>query len=69
MVTAPRVGERAAGYRVVMTISALGTSFRVYFDSLVFQRGRSVAAVAFTGARQPLPGQVALARVVAARMR
>ncbi len=69
MVTAPRVGERSAEYRVVITISALGSSFKLYFDSLVFQRGRSIAALAFTGARQPLVGQVPLARLVAARMR
>lgn len=68
-VPAPRVGERAAAYRLVAEVGVSGTSLKVYIDVLVFQRGRSIAALFFTGAFEPLPGRAALARVVAARLR
>jgi hypothetical protein len=68
-VPAPSVGERAAGYRLVAELSAPGASLKVYIDVLVFQRGRSIAALFFTGAFEPVPGRTPLARTVAARLR
>lgn len=66
---APNVGHRAAAWRVVVTIRARGTSVRLYLDVLGVQRGRSIVGLFFTSATKPFPGQVALARRVAARMR
>ena len=68
-VPAPKVGERAAAYRLVAELGVGGASLKVYVDVLVVQRGRSIAALFFTGAFEPLPGRTALARVVAARLR
>ena len=69
MAGAPRVGERAAAWRLVARIDAEGVSARMYIDLLAFGRGRSLAALMFTGVQQPLAAQAALARHLAARMR
>ena len=69
MTGAPRVGERAAAWRLLARIDAEGVSARMYIDLLAFGRGRSLAALMFTGVQQPLAGQAALARHLAARMR
>jgi hypothetical protein len=67
--TAPRIGERAAAYRLVAEVTASGTQLELYIDVLVFQRGRSIGGLFFTGAFEPVKGQAALARAVAARLR
>lgn len=68
-IPAPKLGERAAAYRLVAELTANGVSVKVYIDVLVFQRGRSIAALFFTGAFEPVGGRTAVARAVAARLR
>jgi hypothetical protein len=69
MVRGAQIGERSATYRVVARLRAGGTSAPAYFDVHVFQRGRSIAGLFFTGVGVRVPGQVALARTVASRVR
>jgi hypothetical protein len=69
MVTAPRVGERSALYRLVGTLRLQRRTLRVYMDLLAFQRGRSISTLFSTGFGGPIRGQALLARVIAARMR
>ncbi len=68
-VAAPRIGERSAAFRLVAEIGAGGPALTLYIDVLVFQRGRSIAVLSFTGASQPVKGQAPLARAVASRLR
>jgi hypothetical protein len=68
-VPAPKLGERAAAYRLVAELTSNGVSLKVYVDVLVFQRGRSIAALFFTGAFEPVGGRTPVARAVAARLR
>jgi hypothetical protein len=65
----PRVGEQALAYRIVLSVATDRGAVRVYVDFVGFQRGRTAVLLAFTGAQAPIPGQVLLARVVAARAR
>ena len=53
------VGENSSG----------NVSLPLYLDALVFQRGRTITALMFTSAMERVPGQLALARAVARRMR
>ena len=69
MVAAPRVGTRAAAYRLLAEVQARTNVVRIHLDMLVLQRGRSIAVLVFTGVRAPIRGQAQLARVVARRMR
>ena len=69
MVAAPRVGDRAAAFRLVTTMRLEARSLRLYSDVIVFQRGRSIAALNFTGALRPLERRAAFAHLIAARMR
>jgi hypothetical protein len=69
VVAAPRVGERRLALRLVARVSSGGRSLPIVLDVLVFQRGRSVAALMFTGLVQRVGGQAGLARLVASRMR
>jgi hypothetical protein len=69
MVTAPRLGERSALYRLVGTLTVQGRTIRVYMDVLAFQRGRSVTALFSSGFGGPIRGQTAVGRLIAARMR
>lgn len=69
MVAAPRVGELRAAWRIVLTASVGVTRTWIHVDVVGAQRGRSIAALVFTGIGEPLAGQAALARRVAARMR
>jgi hypothetical protein len=66
---APRVGERAMAYRVVLSVATDRGAVRVYVDFLGFQRGRTAALLAFTGGYAPITHQGAVARAVAARAR
>lgn len=68
-VVAPRLGERAAAYRIVSELSKGGTSLRIYVDVVVVLRGRSIGGVFFTGALKPLAGQQNVAARMAARLR
>lgn len=69
MLASPRVGERAAWYRLVGRLTVRGRTIPVYLDVLGVQQGRSQAGLFFTGLGGPQRGQVALARRLAARMR
>ena len=68
LVGRPPIGERAIAYRIVMSVAAGTYRARLYFDLLAFQRGRTIAALFFTG-RSPVVGRLAVARSVAARTR
>ena len=68
-VRAPRIGQRAAAYRLTATLAANGLRIRVFLDLLAFQRGRTQAALVFTGVGAPVPSQTSYARAVDARMR
>ena len=64
----PAVGERAFAVRMVISVGAGAGRVRLYMDLLGVQRGRSGVALYFTGTK-PVPGRLAVARSVAARMR
>jgi hypothetical protein len=63
------VGENGAAFRLVASLSSGNVSLPLYLDALVFQRGRTITALMFTSAMERVPGQLALARAVARRMR
>lgn len=63
------VGENGAAFRLVASVSSGNASLPLYLDALVFQRGRTITALLFTSAMERVPGQLALARAVARRMR
>ena len=69
VVAAPRVGDRRIAYRIVARLEAATTRLDLYLDVVVVQRGRSIAAFFFTGAKQSLPGQAQIVSAAAARMR
>lgn len=69
MMSAPRVGEQSAAFRVVAKLQSGGSSVSLTMDLLAVQRGRSLAGLFFTGVGKPLAGQRELARTVAGRMR
>jgi len=69
MVQAPRLGERSAAYRVISKVRVNSLALRAYSDLLVVQRGRTIAALVFTGIDDPVPSQTTYGRIVAARMR
>jgi hypothetical protein len=68
MLEAPGLGERSASYRVVWRIRSGRVSVTAYSDFLVVQRGRTIAALGFTGVDGPIPSRNLYARLVAARM-
>ena len=63
------VGENGSAFRLVASVSSGNVSLPLYLDALVFQRGRTITALLFTSAMERVPGQLALARAVARRMR
>jgi hypothetical protein len=69
MLRSPRIGDRSATYRLVARVRSAGTSVPAYFDLHVFQRGRSIGGLFFTGTGVRVPDQLALARTVAGRLR
>jgi hypothetical protein len=69
VVPAPRVGERRIAYRVVAALEAGTAPLNVYFDVVVVQRGRTIAALFFTSAIEPLARRSRLVSRVASRMR
>ncbi|HSL64305.1 MAG TPA: hypothetical protein VK874_06560 [Gaiellaceae bacterium] len=68
-VSAPRLGERTAAYRVVATLTANGRSIPLYLDVLVFGRGRSLASLLAVSAYNPMGDRLVLARTMVSRMR
>lgn len=69
MMSAPRVGEQSAAFRVVARLQSGGSPISLTMDLLAIQRGRSLAALFFTGVGKPLSRQLELARTVSSRMR
>jgi hypothetical protein len=69
VVPAPRVGDRRIAYRVIAALGLGGANLNVYFDVVVMQKGRSIAALFFTSPGSRLPRQSSLAAAVASRMR
>lgn len=69
MLAAPKVGQRAAAYRLRGSLGSNGVAFPLFMDLLVVQRGRTLVALFFTGLERPVATQLKLARKVAARMR
>jgi len=67
-VARPAVGERAFAVHAVMSVAAGAGRVRLYMDVIGMQRGRSGVALYFMGT-SPVPGRLAVARSVAARMR
>lgn len=72
LLSLPRIGERAAGYRVIGTAaaSAPGQSETVYLDMLVVGSGSGLSAISFTSFFDPVPRslELRLARLVADRL-
>jgi hypothetical protein len=69
VVSAPRVGDRRIAYRVIAGLNAGGATLNLYFDVVVLQKGRSIAALFFTSPGARLPRQSSLTAAVASRMR
>jgi len=68
LVGRPAVGERAIAYRIRLSVAAGAKRVRLYVDLVALQRGRTIAALFFTGT-DPVAGRLAVARAVAARAR
>lgn len=69
MVTAPKLGERSAAYAITARLTGNGTSWAVFVDVVAVQRGRSLAALVFTGLGSRVPSQRYFAATVADRLR
>jgi hypothetical protein len=69
MVTAPALGDHAAAYAITAELSGNGVSMRVFVDVSVVQRGRSIAALVFTGVGSRLPSRQYFAASVSERLR
>ena len=67
--SAPKLAQRAAAYRVVVRVTADQQTVPIYFDVLVFQKGRSLSALMAISIGKPFAVHAALARRIAARMR
>jgi hypothetical protein len=68
-VSAPRLGERAAAYRVVSELSKAGTTVRLHTDVVIVLRGRSIGGIFFIGALKRVPRQEPIVARMAARLR
>jgi hypothetical protein len=68
MLPEPTVGHRSAGYRVIVELRGRAGSLKTYTDVVAFQRGRSIAVLAFISLSAPLDGELTFARAVDARM-
>ena len=69
MVPAPKLGERSAAYAITARLSGNGTSLPVFVDVIAVQRGRSIAALVFTGVGTVLPSRRYYAALVTDRLR
>jgi hypothetical protein len=69
MVRAPRIGERAAWYKLVGRLRVQGNVAPVHMDVLAVQKGRMQAMLMFVGVGGPITDQVELGRLLAGRMR
>jgi hypothetical protein len=69
MVTPPTLGERSAAYAITAKLSGNGTSLPVFVDVVAVQRGRSIAALVFTGVGSRVPSRQYFAAKIAGRLR
>jgi hypothetical protein len=69
MVKAPRIGERAAWYRLVGRLRVRGNTAPVHMDVLAVQQGRMHGTLMFVGVGGPIYDQAELGHILAARMR
>jgi hypothetical protein len=69
MVRAPRIGERAAWYKLVGRLRVRGNVAPVHMDVLAVQKGRMQAMLMFVGVGGPIYDQLELGRLLAGRMR
>lgn len=69
MVRAPKLGDRAAAYAVKAELTGNGATIPVFVDVIAVQRGRSIAALVFTGLGSPMPSRQYFAAQVTQRMR
>lgn len=66
---APNVGQRSYAVQIVALVQTETESANVYIDIVFVQKGRTITTLFFTNGSQSMPGQVVLARRIAARMR
>jgi hypothetical protein len=69
MVPAPKLGELSAAYAITASLSGNGVSIPVFVDVIAVQRGRSIAALVFTGLGSRLPSRQYFAARVSGRLR
>ena len=69
MVASPRIGERAAWYRLFGRLTIRGKVSPVHMDFLAVQQGRTQAMLMFFGLNGPIRDEVSLGRLLARRMR
>lgn len=69
MVPAPKLGELSAAYAITASLSGNGVSIPVFVDVVAVQRGRSIAALVFTGLGSRLPSRQYFAARVSGRLR
>jgi hypothetical protein len=67
--TVARVGQQTYAFRIVTKVAVEGVSIDVFFDTLYFQKGRTITGLMFVTALEPFPGQTVIARKLATRMR
>jgi hypothetical protein len=67
MLTAPRIGDQAALYRLRVDLSAGKSVVPVYTDAYVIRRDRVMVALVLMNARRPFPNGLVLARYLADR--
>jgi hypothetical protein len=69
MVAGPALGERSATYAITAELSGNGMSVRVFVDVMIVQRGRSMAALVFTGVGNRIPSREYYASSITDRLR
>jgi hypothetical protein len=62
------IGARALSWHIVFRLTVAGRSVRYYVDLYGFQVNRALGSVSFQSLGKPIPRQVALARLMAARL-
>ncbi len=66
-VTAPRIGDRSARYKIAVRVTGPSGSVPLYVDAVVFQKGRTIALLMATGVAHPITDGETLARMMFAR--
>jgi hypothetical protein len=69
MIPGPKLGERSAAYAITARLSGNGNSLPVSVDVIAVQRGRSIAALVFTGVGSRVPSRQYYAGSVSDRLR